>query len=245
MKALLIILAITIVVQAQKAHERYDKFTDSTEASSGRLTVWKCGFLASPCDMSLESFVIKKGGIIIESGLRLSVFNQTGWSPNDSVLYVLIDGQRRIQYSVGPYKSEDAVGWIRTTLTYDIQPDDLKSLLSARQVEMKIDTTTFKLKDKLKDLQKVLPYLASSGTNLVTIEPSYGVTLAGFNQLKAGMTYAEVVRNLGEPGTEMARSDVPGYSTVSYQWKAKQGVGNMIVMFQNNKLVSKAQAMLK
>lgn len=59
------------------------------------------------------------------------------------------------------------------------------------------------------------------------------------------MSYTEVVRVLGEPGIEMARSEVAGYSTVSYQWKAKQGVGNMIVMFQNNKLVSKAQAMLK
>jgi uncharacterized protein DUF3862 len=245
-RAFVVVLVIAVATFGQKAHERYDKFTETTEVSSGQLTVWKCGFLAPPCTMWLESFVLKKGGEVVESGLKITVSNETGWYPNDSVLYVLADEDRRFQFKPSASKTEALPsGRIRTIVTYDIDGEDLRALLGANRIEMKIDATGFKLKDKIRDLKKILPYLESNLAKTATTSPTYGITLEGYNQIKTGMSYTEVVRILGEPGIETARSDVAGYTTVSYQWKVKQGPGNMILMFQNNKLITKAQAMLK
>lgn len=68
-----------------------------------------------------------------------------------------------------------------------------------------------------------------------------GVTMSKYLRLEDGMSYAEAVRILGEPGEEISRSDLAGYTTVMYQWKAERGIGNMNAMFQNDKLVTKAQ----
>jgi hypothetical protein len=71
---------------------------------------------------------------------------------------------------------------------------------------------------------------------------SPGVSLSQFQQLQAGMTYGEVVRILGSSGTEMSRSDIANISTVLYQWPGSGTMGaNMNAMFQNDKLVNKAQ----
>lgn len=73
-----------------------------------------------------------------------------------------------------------------------------------------------------------------------------GVTLAGYNALREGMSYAEAVRVLGGSGTELSSGGaVAGYATVMYQWKASDGIGNMTAMFQNDRLINKAQFGLK
>ncbi len=69
----------------------------------------------------------------------------------------------------------------------------------------------------------------------------YGVTLAGYNHIKTGMTYAQVVKILGEDGVELSSNDIGGYRTVMYQWKGEDGISNMNAMFQNGRLISKAQ----
>jgi len=53
------------------------------------------------------------------------------------------------------------------------------------------------------------------------------------------MSYSEAGGIL-EPGTEMSRSDIAGYTTVMYSWQGP-GLGNMNAMFQNGRLVTKAQ----
>jgi hypothetical protein len=59
------------------------------------------------------------------------------------------------------------------------------------------------------------------------------------------MTYSEVVQILGQSGTEISRSSIAGITTVMYQWNAGglAGLsgGNMNAMFQDGRLVSKAQ----
>ncbi len=55
-----------------------------------------------------------------------------------------------------------------------------------------------------------------------------------------GMTYPEVVGILGEAGEEMSRNELAGITTVMYSWK-RFGGANMNAMFQNGKLISKAQ----
>jgi len=54
------------------------------------------------------------------------------------------------------------------------------------------------------------------------------------------MSYSEAVEILGGPGEEISRSDIAGYTTVMYQWKKWTGA-NMNAMFQNGRLVTKAQ----
>jgi hypothetical protein len=65
------------------------------------------------------------------------------------------------------------------------------------------------------------------------------------------MTYQEVRSIIGHPGQEAARNKIEGVpgvmesiETISYQWINPNG-SNMNAMFQNNKLVQKAQAGLR
>ena len=70
---------------------------------------------------------------------------------------------------------------------------------------------------------------------------SDGVTLAQYQQLSDGLSYADAIIAIGA-GTEMARSSLAGVTTVMYLWKgAGSPVSNMTATFQNEKLVSKAQ----
>lgn len=68
--------------------------------------------------------------------------------------------------------------------------------------------------------------------------------MANYLRLESGMSYAEAVKILGGSGVEAGRSEVPGYQTVMYKWQGV-GLGNMNAMFQNDKLISKAQFGLK
>jgi hypothetical protein len=69
-----------------------------------------------------------------------------------------------------------------------------------------------------------------------------GVTLAQFHQLADGMTYTRAAEILGGPGAEMSRTSISGTTTVMYAWQGSGSVGaNMNAIFQNDKLISKAQ----
>lgn len=72
-----------------------------------------------------------------------------------------------------------------------------------------------------------------------------------YNAVRTGMPYGQVVSVLGTQGTELSRSEIKGVSgvtddlvTVMYAWQNPDG-SNMNVMFQNDKVVSKAQFGLK
>jgi len=74
-------------------------------------------------------------------------------------------------------------------------------------------------------------------------------TMSGYSQLKEGMSYSEATQVLGCEGEEMSSSSIAGFKTIMYTWQAK-GVagmmgGNMNAMFQNDRLISKAQFGLK
>ncbi len=74
-----------------------------------------------------------------------------------------------------------------------------------------------------------------------TPEPSGGVTLASFNKVQTGMTYAEVSEIFGGPGELTAQSEFGGYKSEIYSWEAAKGFGNATVSFMNGKVQSKAQ----
>ena len=71
------------------------------------------------------------------------------------------------------------------------------------------------------------------------------VTMKQYSKVKMGMTYSEVVQILGEPDQELSRTELSGYTTVMYMWEGNSLGGNMNAMFQNGKLVNKAQFGLK
>ena len=72
-----------------------------------------------------------------------------------------------------------------------------------------------------------------------------GVTMANFNKIHEGMSYDEVVKILGSPGEVQSSGEFGGIKTVMYAWKATSGFGNMNAMFQDGRLITKAQFALK
>ena len=70
------------------------------------------------------------------------------------------------------------------------------------------------------------------------------ISLAQFGLLQTGITYRQAVVILGKEGAEISSNDIAGTRTVMYQWPAG-GMANMNAMFQNDKLISKAQFGLK
>ena len=68
----------------------------------------------------------------------------------------------------------------------------------------------------------------------------YTITINEYNQIRDGMSYSEVVRIIGEPGTELSSGDIAGFRTVMYSWENFNG-SNANVMFQNDRMINKAQ----
>lgn len=82
----------------------------------------------------------------------------------------------------------------------------------------------------------------SSGTSSTTTTTvSSGVTMANYNKLRDGITYAQAVAILGKEGTEISSNNIAGIKTVMYEWKGDGWGTNMNAMFQDGKLISKAQ----
>lgn len=77
------------------------------------------------------------------------------------------------------------------------------------------------------------------------VAPKPGVTLANYLRLDTGMSYADVVAILGKSGTEMSSNEIAGTRTVMYQWEGRSSGANMNAMFQNDKMIQKAQFGLK
>lgn len=73
-------------------------------------------------------------------------------------------------------------------------------------------------------------------------KPDRTVSLAEFNRIKNGMSYKEVVAIIGFEGEVMSESTIMDIKTVMYSWEnGGFSFSNMNAMFQNDKLISKAQ----
>ncbi len=66
------------------------------------------------------------------------------------------------------------------------------------------------------------------------------VTKAEFDQITPGMSYAEVQGIIGDPGQKLSEGAMMGITTTMYMWQ-NAGGSNMNAMFQNDKLINKAQ----
>lgn len=70
-------------------------------------------------------------------------------------------------------------------------------------------------------------------------------SLASFERLQMGMSYERAIEVLGGPGREMSRSEIMGTTSVMYAWDGERLGANMVAMFQNGRLISKSQVLLK
>jgi Domain of Unknown Function with PDB structure (DUF3862) len=80
-----------------------------------------------------------------------------------------------------------------------------------------------------------------SATAVVAQATTCKVGLAQYQSLATGMSYSRVVAVLGCDGSELSRVDMAGFKTVMYMWQGDSAAANMNVMFQNGKLISRAQ----
>lgn len=75
---------------------------------------------------------------------------------------------------------------------------------------------------------------------------SGGVTLANYDRLQTGMTYAQVVQILGKQGEKMSSNEVGSLKIEMYRWDGNGGRDSeMHAFFQNGKLDKKMQFALK
>jgi hypothetical protein len=86
------------------------------------------------------------------------------------------------------------------------------------------------------------PGAAPAETAIEVTPTPWTLALSNYYRLQTGMSYEQACDILSKSGTEISRSEMAGYVTVMYSWKG-DGVAN--AMFQNGKLISKAQFGLK
>jgi len=91
-----------------------------------------------------------------------------------------------------------------------------------------------------------VPFLAhlvtGSRTGIITLSPLH-ITRAKYDSLNFGDSYSTAVSLMGEPGEKLSESKVMNIDTVMYGWKNSDG-SNMNAMFQNDRLINKAQLSL-
>jgi hypothetical protein len=79
---------------------------------------------------------------------------------------------------------------------------------------------------------------------LPTLQPDI-ITLDEYSRLDTGTTYSQAVAIIGASGIEASKVDISGGPiTISYRWQNADG-SNAIIIFQDDKLNTKAQYGLK
>jgi cytoskeletal protein RodZ len=83
---------------------------------------------------------------------------------------------------------------------------------------------------------------AKATTTTTAAKNSPKITKAEFEQIQNGMSRQQVADIVGSPGEVISQSDMAGISTVMVKWDGSGSLGaNANAMFQNDKLISKAQ----
>lgn len=100
------------------------------------------------------------------------------------------------------------------------------------------------MNNKLASILTAATVLVSASAAIA--ETSCDVSLAQYKRLENGMTYQTVVSVLGCEGTEIVSTGTGKFKTEGFMWDGNGSVGaNMNVMFQNGKLMMRAQFGLK
>ena len=109
-------------------------------------------------------------------------------------------------------------------------------------------TTETQPKAAIEDIKPAEPTPAEK-TAKPTEKPAvaWKMTKAKYDAIATGMTYEQVVKVIGKEGEEQSRNEIAGITTVMYQWQNTSitDLGGANAMFQNGKLIQKAQFNLK
>ena len=127
----------------------------------------------------------------------------------------------------------------------DSAPADAMPTLSERQRALSESTKSPSVTPTTAPAPTTPPAPTAPPVNRTQSSNSPGVSLANFNRLQTGMTYQEVVSILGSRGELISSSELAGTKTEMYQWEGTSLGANMNAMFQDGKLISKAQFGLK
>lgn len=73
------------------------------------------------------------------------------------------------------------------------------------------------------------------------VEDEGYINLEKFNGLIIGMTYNEVVWDIGSEGDLVSQTEVAGVIYETYQWRAESGYGNAMIKFKDGMVYSKSQ----
>lgn len=118
----------------------------------------------------------------------------------------------------------------------------------AREAPVPVEVTTTTAGPAEAPVETVEPVETTTTTQAPAPKPvkRAGVTKAQYDQLATDMSYAQVSQILGSGGEELSSSEIGAgteYHTVSvmYQWEGAADYSNMNAMFQDDKLVTKAQ----
>jgi hypothetical protein len=84
----------------------------------------------------------------------------------------------------------------------------------------------------------------NSAVEKIEQPPKY--VLLHFNQIREGMTYAQIKDILKEDGKTLSSNNIAGYQIIMMSWENENPFdGNMNITFQNGYVISKAQFGLK
>lgn len=122
--------------------------------------------------------------------------------------------------------------------TNNINQEDLDIGLKYLESSTNSIEEAFALKEKIDNGETVVETKQNPPT----------ISLEEYNKLNEGMPYSSVVRIIGGHGEKQSEVGKKGedFYTVSYSWKGEGSLGaNAIIMFQGDKLVSKAQSGLE
>ena len=113
---------------------------------------------------------------------------------------------------------------------------------SASKSSNSISTTATTAKPPATAAEKSSATSAPKATTTTAAKNSPKITKAEFEQLQTGMSRQQVADIVGSPGEVISESNLAGISTVMVKWDGSGSLGaNANAMFQNDKLISKAQ----
>ncbi len=71
------------------------------------------------------------------------------------------------------------------------------------------------------------------------------IKLTNYQAIQSGMSYDQVANVLGSPGQELSASEVGGVHSRALVWSTPDGFGNITALFQNDRLITKANVGLR
>lgn len=95
-------------------------------------------------------------------------------------------------------------------------------------------------------MKRAIAIAATLWITAITGANACQATAAHYKALRIGMSYEQTVKIIGCLGEEMSRNSIAGYQNVAVRWWGRGTTGaNMLVFFQNGRIIQVAQSGLR